>query len=89
MVGDSGYAIEPYLMTPLQQTMTDAENLYNEFQIMTRNVVERQYGVWKRRFPILSLGVRVQLPTVMGIIVATVVLHNIGLDMNEEVPINW
>jgi hypothetical protein len=45
LIGDSGYAIEPFLMAKLQETQTPAENLYNESILRTRNVVERQY-VW-------------------------------------------
>ncbi|KAI4455517.1 hypothetical protein MML48_9g00004453 [Holotrichia oblita] len=84
LIGDSGYSVQPYLMTKLQQTRTAAENLYNESIIRTRNTVERQYGVWKRRFPILRLGMRMKFETVMNVIVATAILHNIVLDMNEE-----
>lgn len=49
LVGDSGYANTDYLVTPLLRINTPAENLFNESIIRTRNVVERQYGVWKRR----------------------------------------
>ena len=56
IVADSGYPSKPFLMTPLLNVNTPEENLYNEAQIRTRNCVERFYGVWKRRFPILSLG---------------------------------
>jgi hypothetical protein len=89
LIGDSGYAIEPFLMTKLQETQTPAENLYNESILRTRNVVERQYGVWQRRFPILSLGMRVKLLTMMEIIVATAVLHNIAVEMNDYFPEEW
>jgi hypothetical protein len=89
LIGDSGYAIEPFLMAKLQETQTPAENLYNESILRTRNVVERQYGVWKRRFPILSLGMRVNLLTMMEIIVATAVLHNIAVEMNDYFPAEW
>ncbi|KAK5644346.1 hypothetical protein RI129_005646 [Pyrocoelia pectoralis] len=58
ILGDSGYANTNYLITPLGQTNTPAENLFNESHIRTRNCVERLYGVWKRRFPILSMGMR-------------------------------
>jgi hypothetical protein len=44
IVGDSGYPSKQHLMTPLVQTRTEAENLYNDSQIRTRNVVERSYG---------------------------------------------
>ncbi|KAK9674919.1 DDE superfamily endonuclease [Popillia japonica] len=89
LLGDSGYRTEPYLMTPLLNTQTAAENLYNESLIRSRNVVERQYGVWKRRFPILSMGIRLHLETAMDVIVATAVLHNIAVEMNENIPDDW
>lgn len=89
LVGDSGYSLQRYLMTKLQEPTTPSENLFNESIIRTRNVVERQYGVWKRRFPVLSLGMRVQLNTVFSIIIATAVLHNIAIDMNEDIPYDW
>lgn len=89
LIGDSGYSLQSYLMTKLIETRTAAENLYNESIIRTRNTVERQYGVWKRRFPILKLGMRMKLETIMNVIVATAVLHNVALDMNEEIPENW
>jgi hypothetical protein len=54
--------------------------------IRTRNPVERSYGVWKRRFPILSNGINLNIAKVQRIIVATAVLHNIEIDNNEEDP---
>lgn len=86
IVGDSGYENRPYLMTPLARVSTQAENLYNESQIRTRNVVERSYGVLKRRFPITSVGMRCKLPTVLATIHAVVVLHNIAIDEGNALP---
>ncbi|XP_036319831.1 putative nuclease HARBI1 [Rhagoletis pomonella] len=77
VVADSGYPCNRWIMTPLLKVQTPAEALYNESQIRTRNCVERQYGVWKRRFPVLALGIRMNLREVECIIVATAVLHNI------------
>ncbi|KAL0861600.1 hypothetical protein ABMA27_009099 [Loxostege sticticalis] len=65
---------------------TPAQQLYNESQIRTRNPVERSYGVWKRRFPVLSLGLRVKLDKALVIIMATAVLHNMLRQRGEEVP---
>jgi hypothetical protein len=56
LVGDSGYPIKPYLITPLLNVRNRAENLFNESQIRTINLVERSYGVWKRRFPAVAMG---------------------------------
>ncbi|KAJ8911942.1 hypothetical protein NQ315_016286 [Exocentrus adspersus] len=89
LIGDSGYAVQPYLLTPLQTTNTEPERLYNEALVRSRNVVERQYGVWKRRFPILSRGIQVDVNTAMTIIIVTAVLHNIAVEMNEDLPDNF
>jgi hypothetical protein len=86
IVGDSGYPSKQHLMTPLVQTRTEAENLYNDSQIRTRNVVERSYGVWKRRFPGLALGIRLKLSITQAVVVATAVLHNIACEENENDP---
>lgn len=88
IVGDSGYKNTRYLATPyLHYDENDrAKNLYNESQIRTRNVVERSYGVWKRRFPVLSLGIRLALKRVQAVIVACGVLHNIAIDAKDLLP---
>ncbi|KAB0804891.1 hypothetical protein PPYR_01861 [Photinus pyralis] len=66
--------------------VADTENLFNESLIRTRNAVERCYGVWKRRFPILALGIRLNLVKVQYVIVATAVLHNMAVDENLLEP---
>lgn len=86
LVGDSGYPIKKYLITPLLNPQSPAEHLFNESQICTRNPVERSYGVWKRRFPVLALGIRLKLDRVEAIIIATAVLHNIACEMNDTLP---
>lgn len=84
LVVDGGYASKSYMMPPLDNPRTPVEQLYNESQIRTRNCVERAYGVWKRRFPALALGLRTRLDNSLVIIVATAVLHNM-LRQNGEV----
>lgn len=87
LLGDSGYKNCDCLLTPLLETNNAAETLYNNCHIRTRNTVERQYGIWKRRFAILSLGMRVSNELSKIIIVATAVLHNIATDMKDPIPI--
>jgi len=84
LIGDSGYPIRPFLLTKLSIASTRAEQLYNESIIRTRNCIERCFGVYKRRFPILTLNINVS--KVESVIVATAVLHNIAIDLNELVP---
>lgn len=56
LIGDAGYECRKYLLTPLGNPQTPAQITYNESFIRTRQTVERLFGIWKRRFPILSLG---------------------------------
>ncbi|XP_036319952.1 putative nuclease HARBI1 [Rhagoletis pomonella] len=87
VVADSGYPCNRWTMTPLLRVNTPTEALYNESQIRTRNCVERSYGVWKKRFPVLSLGIRLHSREVERTIVATAVLHNVcNLNNGEGAP---
>lgn len=79
LLGDSGYACSNTLLTPFLNPATAAEERYNRAHITTRNTIERINGVWKRRFPCLSMGLRTKLQTSLSIICAVAVLHNIAV----------
>lgn len=85
LVGDSGYMCTNYLLTPLANPTTDSEERYQNAHVRTRNVIERVFGVWKRRFPVLQVGMSLQIQNVLRIIVATAVLHNMA---NEDRVLN-
>lgn len=91
LVGDSGYANTIYLATPFTARNPDLPTnphmqAYQRAIIRTRNVVERQYGVLKRRFPALAYGLRVETTTAQKLITVAAMLHNICIDCNEAPP---
>ncbi|XP_022175254.1 putative nuclease HARBI1 [Myzus persicae] len=86
LLGDGGYEVKPYLMTPLLNPTTRSQQLYNESQIRTRNVIERCFGVHKRRFPVLSKGITTSLINTQAIIVSCAIIHNICIDLHDELP---
>lgn len=85
LLGDSGYACKPFLLTPILNTANEAERRYNQAHIKTRNCIERCFGVLKRRFPCLHYGLRNKMDTSLTTIVACSVLHNLALTVNDAV----
>lgn len=91
LIGDSGYANTKYLATPFTTVARGlaedrAMQAYNRSIIATRYVVERQYGVLKRRFLVLAYGMRVKIETVQKIFLTCTILHNIAIDQSEPDP---
>ena len=84
LLGDSGYPCLPFLLTPFLSVPTRPRKLYNASHISTRNVVERGIGLWKRRFPAMHTGLRVDIQNCQPIVVASAVLHNIAINNREE-----
>ena len=80
--GDSGYACRAYLLRELNPKNA-GEVRYNT-ALRTRCVIERCFGLLKRRFACLHLGLRTALANTLVIIVATAVLHNFGLIYREQ-----
>lgn len=51
LIGDSGYAQLPYLMTPVRNPLPNSPEVrYNQALTVTRNCIERCIGVLKSRF---------------------------------------
>lgn len=86
LLGDSGYPCKQFLLTPLLNPRNDSETEYNRAHISTRNTVERCFGLLKRRFPCLYLGMPLKLDNVLPVIVACSVLHNIGINLHDNEP---
>ncbi|XP_038057592.1 putative nuclease HARBI1 [Patiria miniata] len=83
LIGDTGYALRPWLMTPVAEPTTNAERRYNRSHRRTRVTIEQVFGQLKRKFPCLSLGLRVAPRRACQIIKACCVLHNIAKELRE------
>lgn len=85
LLGDSGYGLEPFLITPYKDvTIRTMEHKFNNKHASARNIVERVIGVLKSRFRCL-LGTLVYSPEkVIKIINVCCALHNICREYNIE-----
>ena len=68
ILGDSGYMVRDWLMTPLRDPTTRQERAYQFAQSSTRSTVERTIGVAKQRFQCLRYGLRLQPPKACKVI---------------------
>ncbi|CAG2194011.1 HARBI1 [Mytilus edulis] len=83
ILGDSGYACRPYLLTPYANPTVRHQQRFNGCHASTRSVIERTFGILKRRFHVLHSEVRMKPEKVCRIFGACAVLHNIALSRNE------
>ena len=83
LLGDEGYGIAPWLMTPYKDPVLQHERAFNNLHKKERVIIERCFGQLKRRFPILQGRVRLQLKNVPRVVIACFVLHNISKYLND------
>ncbi|KAJ1157168.1 hypothetical protein NDU88_009883 [Pleurodeles waltl] len=82
LIGDSGYPRLSWLLTPVRNARTRAEECYNEAHGRTRHIIERTFGLLKARFQCLHLtgGSLYYSPKkVCQIIVECCMLHTVAL----------
>ncbi|KAJ1176994.1 hypothetical protein NDU88_002261 [Pleurodeles waltl] len=78
---DSGYPNLPWLLTPVRNARTRAEERYDEARGRTRRIIERTFGLLKARFRCrhLTSGFLCYSPKkVSQIVVACCMLHNLA-----------
>ncbi|KAJ6668314.1 hypothetical protein lerEdw1_015691, partial [Lerista edwardsae] len=79
LIGDSGYPLEPWLLTPVSEPQNLAEENYNFHFKEARKCIERCFGILKCRFRCIdqSGGTLLYQPgKVCNIFMAVCVLHN-------------
>ena len=84
ILGDSGYPLTRYLMTPYQDPVSGEEHRYNKAHKCVRSSVERAIGQLKRRFPSLKYGLRVTPRKACLVISTCIVLHNIAKEIGDD-----
>lgn len=77
-LGDSGYLLEPWLMTPLLQAQSNSELLYNRKHSQARSIIEQCNGLLKNRWRCLLKHrmLHYHPEVASNIVVSCVVLHN-------------
>ncbi|XP_067614157.1 putative nuclease HARBI1 [Eurosta solidaginis] len=88
LIGDSGYPLQPWLITPFRAPTTTGQINFNFAHIRARNCVERLNGVLKKVFACLSheRGVLVKPEFAGAIINACLTLHNFRLQHRQSMP---
>ena len=84
LLGDSGYGLKPYLMTPISNPANQGERNYSFSHIQTRNCIERAFGLLKMRFRVILGIVRQDLGNSMASIMSCFVLHNFLINEGDE-----
>lgn len=83
LLGDSGYALSPFLLTPFSEPQCFGEERYNKIHKKARCTIERSFGQLKRRFHCLGSILRCKLDRVGSIITACFILHNVAKHLHE------
>nr|XP_049695562.1 putative nuclease HARBI1 isoform X4 [Helicoverpa armigera]XP_049698868.1 putative nuclease HARBI1 isoform X1 [Helicoverpa armigera]XP_049707731.1 putative nuclease HARBI1 [Helicoverpa armigera] len=89
LLGDDGYPLEPWLMTPIKhQQPGTPEYKYTEAHCSARNIIERCFGVLKSVFRCLSHQRQLMYePYMAGLIInACAVLHNMRITYKLPEP---
>lgn len=98
-IGDAGFMLKQGLLTPYRGVRyhlkeysnrgpQNARELFNLRHSSLRNVIERSFGVLKKRFPIIASGTEpfYSFDIMIDIILACCILHNflMGADVDES-----
>ena len=83
LLGDSGYALSPFLLTPINNPQTAAEARYNKHHTKPRVKIEQTFGQLKKRFYCLSKTLLIPVHRVPKVILVCCILHNWAKVLND------
>ena len=86
LLGDSGYPLKRWLLTPFLNPTNDGEERYNTRHKQIRSAVERCNGVLKMRWRCLTKPMMFQPPRSSRIVAACGALHNFALAHGITLP---
>ena len=82
-VGDDAFANRGHVITPYAgNSLTPQEDAFNYYVSLQRQVVERAFGIWKRKWGIFWSRLQVSERHVKKVIEVTCRLHNLCIDRN-------
>ena len=76
LLGDNGYPILPFLMTPFLNPASPEEEHYNRVHKRARCTAERAFGQLKRQFYCLDSGLRCNIERISSTIIVCFILHS-------------
>jgi hypothetical protein len=91
LLGDSGYPLRPWLLTPVLNPTSPQEVRYNEAHMKTKSIIERSFELLKSRFRCIDTSGGTLLYTPLkccDTVIAVVVLHNLCIIHHLPLPAN-
>ncbi|VDI51193.1 Hypothetical predicted protein [Mytilus galloprovincialis] len=88
LLGDNGYMCRPFLLTPYNNPQEPHQERFNGSHVSTRSLIERTFGVWKKRFHVLHSEIRMRPDRSCKFIVACAILYNIAMMLKEPIIAN-
>jgi len=91
LIGDTGYPLREYLLTPFADPQTAAEEMFNDQLCKARCTIERAIGLLKSRFRTISHKmtgcINFEPEKAIQVVGAAIVLHNYCVDRRLPLPV--
>ncbi len=91
LLGDSGYALHSFLLTPFDYEAAQMDISQKRFNtcLSTGSIqIEMAFGKLKRRFACLYRQLQIRLKRVCNVIIACFILHNLSIYLNDNTAFN-